>query len=789
MKTTPGLSHEKAMTPVIAANCPRDEIDRRLLPLALDFTCRYRETDGWPAARREIACMATTLPGTLCMPLDDDLFAGRVVMPIAGFSNQYWFEATNDDTVGYYFDESRATRVLKEQELDGTELGEAIREAALFWREENSEAKIDQALDADMRRALPSKFFARDSAAAHRLYRIASTGQDFAYLLTTGLPALERTFRQEAAWLQDRDPAGAAWVGGCADYLKLVRAVLAQYAEALSRATAEQSDARRRAQLNRMAQSMAALDKRPPQTFYEAIQLTHLFCVCGYFVNSFGRMDDYLGPYLEQDLEKGELTDEEAIELLISYWALINEHCRNSRLTLGGKGRRHPRAADLFTSVALEATRRFYARFTPRQKHIRQTLSICPQVALRLSRETPQDLPDLALDVIADGSTFPLLYHDEVNIPAVSRAFRIPGELAEQYSFFDCGEYVIDQHSIGTPSAIINLPKALEATLHDGIDPKTGRRIGPATGSADTITDFETLWERYAQQVAFATRQCAKFQKRVFEVLNRDTAFVAMHMLQPESRRVHRGMLDGGCAMLGGTFETYGNITTADSLYVIQKLVFERRACTLSTLLTAMRENFKGHEELHRKILALPKFGNDHDGVDAMAARVHDHICDCTRAQGDRVGLHHYLVVVINNGANVTLGHHVGATPDGRLEGEAVTNGLTPTPGRDRNGITALLNSIVKLSPDCHAGAVHNLRFSRATMRQRRQAVKTLLAAYFAQGGTQCMITVTSREELLEAQKHPEAYGHLLVRLGGFSARFVDLPPDMQKEIIERNAY
>jgi pyruvate-formate lyase len=145
--------------------------------------------------------------------------------------------------------------------------------------------------------------------------------------------------------------------------------------------------------------------------------------------------------------------------------------------------------------------------------------------------------------------------------------------------------------------------------------------------------------------------------------------------------------------------------------------------------------------------------------------------------------------VVINNSANVLLGRHVGASADGRQAGAPLTNGHTATNGMDQNGITALLNSMTKLDSSCHAGATHNLKLSPQMFTRYRPQLEAFLATYFAQGGTQAMLTVVSRDDLLRALKSPEQYRHILVRVGGFSARFVDLPPDVQQDILSRTLW
>jgi pyruvate-formate lyase len=168
---------------------------------------------------------------------------------------------------------------------------------------------------------------------------------------------------------------------------------------------------------------------------------------------------------------------------------------------------------------------------------------------------------------------------------------------------------------------------------------------------------------------------------------------------------------------------------------------------------------------------------------------VHEHVCKTASAQAKAVGLDSYFIVIINNSANTILGNNTIASPDGRKSGEAMANAINPSPGRDLNGVTAFLNSLVKLDPSLHAGAVHNMKFSRGLFNRERPKLKALLDGYFQQGGAQAMITVLDRCDLEAAMREPQKWGHLMVRVGGFSARFIDLAREVQIEILRRTLY
>mgnify|MGYP002187178373 FL=1 len=207
----------------------------------------------------------------------------------------------------------------------------------------------------------------------------------------------------------------------------------------------------------------------------------------------------------------------------------------------------------------------------------------------------------------------------------------------------------------------------------------------------------------------------------------------------------------------------------------MKKLVYEDGTVSAGDLLQAMNDNFTGWEALRRQLLDVPKYGNDNDYVDQIFVELHDWLCETISSQAEKVGLKSYLAVNINNAQNTTLGRWVGATPDGRKAGMPMANANNPSSGTDKNGLTAMLNSILKPRHDNHAGMVQNLRLSRETFEQNREKVKGLIRNYFDRGGAHLMITVVGKEDLKKAMEHPEDYQDLIVRVGGLSARYVQL--------------
>ena len=558
--------------------------------------------------------------------------------------------------------------------------------------------------------------------------------------------------------MQSAPSAGASWPCWTA-FCKILEAVARK---------AEASAADHGKEITQILRSLAV---RKPGTFWEATQLMYLYAVASGTYN-YGRMDEYLGDFLARDLENGTLTEEEAQTILVDLWRLFiyRKTTWNGRVIVGGKGRRNEKNADQFALLAIRVA-----------GIVRDVL---PQFTLRFYEGQDPRLLDNALQGIGTGCVYPLLYNDDVNIPSVEKAFGVSCEEAEQYLPFGCGEYIMYHRSVGTPSDIINLLKALEVTLFNGYDHISQKPMGLKTGEFRDFPDFEAFYAAYCRQVEHFTALMADQQMAEYQSAARNSPFLMASLLYDDCIARAKPIFGGGVHYLGGTYETYGNINTANSLTAIKKLVFEEKKITPDQLLDMLEKNFQGYETERKLLLDAPKYGNDLEEADAMAVRVHEHICRFTQAQARRVGLDTYLVVVINNSANTTLGHFTMASADGRLAGDALANANNPAGGTDTHGLTAMLNSLVRLKTDIHAGSVQNIKFSKEMFQKHYPQTRAALDVYFENGGSQIMINVLGRKDLEEALKHPEQYQNLIVRVGGFCARFVELSADVQKEVM-----
>ncbi len=742
----------------------QNPVTTTLFELERAFTQTYQANLDQPAALREARCLEVQFSAIFSPIRPGDLFAGRIDRyPLVGFGLE---QASGGPGFYCYPNEIRAAMV--EHDLTSAEQA-GLEEMLSFWESETTIAgRLLSRLPEEMRSAT-------SNVIAGMFGRLSGAVIDFDRLARLGLPGL----RAEVAQGQSR--AGQAGedkqlFAGMRTALDLFESVIRRYAAQAREQAARTGDEAGEIELLEIAGALDNILRRPPANLREAAQLTWLYALISGVVN-YGRMDVYLGDFLAADLDSGRLTEPAALRLLQSLWQLMADRkiIFNGRVFIGGFGRRNPANADRFAFLAMEATR--------------TVLEIEPQLTLRWHEGMDPALWEKALDVIGEGRTFPMLFNDDVNVPAVMRGFNVAREAAEGYLPFGCGEYALDSISFGSPNCSLNLLKALEATLHGGEDALTHHKAGLDLGSLANFQSYEDLWQAYQQQVEFHISALASRHRLEYQVEAELAAFLFISMLYNDCIARGKSLVDGGVRYRGGIIETFGMVNAADSLAAIKYLVYDHQKLSLEQLVAALDADFEGFERERRLLQSAPKYGNDDDYVDEITRQVSAHVSHFAHLQAARIDFQYYLIVNINNFANVSMGKQTAASADGRRCGAPLANGNTPTAGNDRCGVTAFLNSIVKLDPSEHAGYAHNMKFSRSMFREDRAKVSALLKAYFANGGTQAMITVVGRGDLEAAMLHPEQYRSLIVRVGGFSARFVELARDVQLDLLQRTLY
>lgn len=541
-------------------------------------------------------------------------------------------------------------------------------------------------------------------------------------------------------------------------------------------------NAKWKAELKEMAECLENIATKKPASMREGLQLAWLYSL-GALTSNYGRMDIYAGDLYVQDIKEKRLTPEKALELVQCFWRLTvarriagHETAEfNARVVVGGKGRRNTENADEFALLAMEATRTI--------------VETEPQLTLRIYDGMNETVMQKALEVIGEGRIYPMLYNDDVNIPGVAKAFNVSEALAALYYPYGCGEYVLEHTSIGSPNCSLNTLKALEITLHNGIDPKTNKQVGLQTGLPDAFDTFDKLWDAYKKQIEYFAYNLGVRHGIEYEVEASQVCFLLTSILYDGCLEKGRGLCDRGPIYSGSVIESFALVNTGDSLNTIKQLVYDMKLFPLKDLVDMLDNNFEDHLKEHKMISSIPKYGNDDDKADEMVMMVTNHLADYCHSQAENIGLDYFLIVNINNWFNVELAKNTGASADGRYDGDPFANGNTPTAGNDHNGVTAMMNSLAKFGADNHAGYSHNMKFNKSQFISNKDKIRSLLDGYWKKGGTQAMITAVSRGDLEDAMENPSKYANLIVRVGGFSARFIELRKDIQLDLINRTMH
>lgn len=725
------------------------------------FTAAHQR--GATMYEREQLCEAVQFPAALIPARDTDWLAGKRTYPEVGYCVQY-------GGMGFYADFDRWPSEENAEGCDASQLSrwETLRE---YWLEHDARHQCIRSYEPEFSNILQGLFSGEGDPqpdAIYPLFRMAGMQLDLRKLVTLGITGLLAEL--ETRLSQTSDDEAHAFLQSCLTSLRTFATCIAFYADQAEQHLPQTP------QRDAMITALRHVHDQPAQTFHQALQLVMLSSTFTGTIN-FGRLDTVLGDFLCRDLDAGTLTWEHAKQLLGNFYVLIEEEILqwDGRIIIGGKGRDDEQTADRFAMLAMEVTDELCLPM--------------PQLSLRFYEGQNPELLDKAYDVIARGRTFPMLYNDDVNMPAVMSSFQIDEATAEQCIPYGCGEYMLYHASCHTPNGIINLCKVLELTINHGKCLATGQIMGPDTGSLSDYATFDDLWNAYDQNMTYLCRALAHAQQVTYDVIAKTAPFSFASMLTDDCLDRGRPIFAGGVKYLGGTCETYGNTNCADSLSAIKKLVYDEQSVEPDALLQALRDNWQGHERLRRACKQAPKYGNDDPLADDVLLKVHDHVCQRVIEAGEQTHMRRYLVVVINNSFNTTWGLSTAASADGRTLGDPLAPGNAPSGGSDRAGLTAVLNSQAKPDAAIHAGAVQNVKLSASFPVRHPELYRAVFKSYFKRGGTQVMVSVTNRADLEAALVHPEKYANLIVRVGGFSARFIDLDPTCQQEILSRTEH
>ena len=565
-------------------------------------------------------------------------------------------------------------------------------------------------------------------------------------------------------------------------------------ADEAGRMAATEQDPIRRSELDEIAAICRRVPLNPAGTFQEALQslwLTHM-AICLEGINSavsFGRMDQFLYPYYRRDLDEGRITPKKARELLLCFSAKAAEHVfllsesvsqyHGGYLVvqaaiIGGMDRDGTDATNELTYIMLDVME---------ESGLRD-----PNYQARLHSGSPEAYLHRVIEVAKKGNGVPALFSDEASIRSLV-ANGVPLEEARNYAVVGCVELALPGKSFfSTDAALMNLPACLELALNRGRQFGSRRREGAQTadplkfGSIGEVVDAFTIQvnhmvDRLVDNIQVVERGNRNYHPTPFSSMLVDGCIESGNDISA-----------GGALFNSSGIQGVGLSDVADSLAALEELVFRRKKYSMAEVYGALRNDFRSYPGMQAELAAAPKYGNDHDLPDGYAAQVagifYRALARHTNTRGGKYVSGFYSVT-----CHVAFGSLVGALPSGRRAGQPFAASLGASNGKDRLGITALLNSAACVDP-CHSpnGYALNLRFDPAVIQGQRgtDILAALMRGFFEKGGMEVQFNVLDPDMLEDAYKHPGKYPGLVVRVAGYCAYFDDLPVPSKLEIMQR---
>lgn len=630
---------------------------------------------------------------------------------------------------------------------------------------------------------------------------------DYGKMMHVGLRDYERRAQEKLDALDLTDYKNiqkSYFYRGILIVVEAVKAFAQRYAQLAAQMADKEEDAKRKAELLEMSRILTKVPYEPAESFREAVQslwLVHLILQIesnGHSL-SYGRMDQYLNPYYEADLEAGKITEEDACELMCNLWLktyTINKirswsHTQFSagsplyqNVTVAGQTPDGKDATNQMSWLILKSVAKC---------HLTQ-----PNLTVRYHHGLTDAFMKECVEVVRCGFGMPAFNDDEVIIPSFIEKGVKP-EDAYNYSAIGCVETAVPGKwgYRCTGMSFLNFPKALLIAMNDGVEPTSGTKLCEGIGHFKDFTSFDQVLECWDKVIREMCRQCTIIDATCDMVLEQDTADILCSALTDDCIERGLNMKEGGAVYDFISDLQVGIANLADSLAAMKKVVFEDKKVTPEELWDALQSDFAGekNEKIRKLLQEAPKYGNDDDYVDQLVVDAYNvYIDEMKKYHNTRYGRGPiggvYYAGTSSISANVPQGAGTLATPDGRKAGEPLAEGCSPSHAADKNGPTAVFKSVSKLpTKEITGGVLLNQKVTPQMLakEENRQKLIMLLRTFFNRlHGYHVQFNVVSKETLLDAQKHPENHRDLIVRVAGYSAFFNVLSKKTQDDIIER---
>lgn len=571
-----------------------------------------------------------------------------------------------------------------------------------------------------------------------------------------------------------------------------------RHADKLEELSKAETNAVRKAELKELAGICRNVPANAPQTFHEALQyywFVHLGVVTELNPwDSFnpGRLDQHLYPFYQKDLAEGRLTKDRAIEILESFWVKFNNHPAPPKvgvtaqesntytdfalINLGGVKADGSDAVNELSYILLDV--------------IEEMRILQPSSMVQLSKKNPESFINRAVKIVKTGFGQPSIFNTDAIIQELTRQGK---DLIDARNGGASG--CVETGAFGTESYILtgyfNLPKILEITLHNGFDPRTQKQIGLQTGEPKDFGSMDDLMTAFQKQVNHFVDIKVKGSNIIEKIFATHIPTPFLSLIIDDCVSSGTDYINGGARYNTNYIQGVGMGTITDSLTAIKKYVFEEKTCSMEYFLSALENNFGGTEDFHYQLVyKTPKYGNDDDEADAQLRQVFEIYYGAVNGRKSPRGAD-YRINLLPTTCHVYFGSVMQASADGRMAGTPVSEGISPVQGADQKGPTSVVKSAAKIDHLRTGGTLLNQKFAPSFFEDEAaiQKVSSLVRSYFRMDGHHIQFNVVNADTLRDAQKHPENYRDLIVRVAGYSDYFNDLGEDLQNEIIRRTEH
>ena len=571
-----------------------------------------------------------------------------------------------------------------------------------------------------------------------------------------------------------------------------------RYANALNGQAQNEVDTVRKNELVEMAEICEWVPASRPRNFWEALQyywFVHLGVITEFNTwDSFnpGRLDQHLYPFYKKGLEEGSLTEDRVKELLYSFWIKFNNQPAPPKvgvtaqesntytdfclINLGGVKPDGSDAVNELTYLILDV--------------IEEMRILQPSSMVQVSKKNPDRFIHCALKIIKTGFGQPSVFNTDAIVQELVRQGKSI-EDARNGGASGCVESGAFGKEAYFLTGYFNLPKILEVTLNNGLDPESGEQIGIKTGEVKSFSTFDDLLDVFGLQLNYFANIKIKGNNVIERLYSELMPAPFLSLLIDDCIAKGKDYHNGGARYNTSYIQGVGLGTITDSLSSIKINVFDKKILSMEELLEILKDNFAGHESI-RDIFTnkTPKYGNDDDEADEITKKVFNIFFHAVNGRPNTRGGHHYINLLPTT-VHVYFGSTIGALPDGRLAHEPLSEGISPVQGADRKGPTAVIKSASKIDHIKTGGTLLNQKFTPDILKDETGIIKLghLIRSYFSMNGHHIQFNVVKADTLREAQKHPEKYRDLIVRVAGYSDYFVDLGESLQNEIIKRTGH